>query len=85
MIHPVDFIARLIEIDREIIFFVYGLAFFVLGLGIALQTWRQSRLHLARSLKWLAAFGITHGFYEWGDIFIPQQATYLPFESIAAL
>jgi signal transduction histidine kinase len=64
-------------LNREIIFFVYGLVFFLLGFAIILQTRRSSRLDLARSLRWLAAFGITHGFYEWGDLFIPIQAEYL--------
>ena len=38
---------------------------------------QSSRLELARSLQWLAAFGITHAFNEWGDLFIPLQAEYL--------
>jgi signal transduction histidine kinase len=65
------------KLNREIIFFIYGLVFFLLGFAIILQIRRSSRLDLARSLRWLAAFGITHGFYEWGDLFIPIQAEYL--------
>lgn len=65
------------ELNREVILFVYGLVFFLLGFAIILQTRRSSRLDLARNLRWLAAFGITHGFYEWGDLFIPIQAEYL--------
>nr|MBI2904672.1 sensor histidine kinase [Chloroflexota bacterium] len=65
------------EANREIILFIYGLVFFVLGLAIALQSRRYSRLDLARSLTWLAAFGFTHGLHEWGDLFIPIQARYL--------
>lgn len=64
-------------LNREIIYFVYGLAFFLLGFAIALQLRRDSRLDLARSLTWLSAFGITHGLFEWGDLFIPIQANYL--------
>jgi signal transduction histidine kinase len=63
--------------NRAVIQFIYGLVFFVLGLAIALQSRRSSRLDLARSLTWLAAFGITHGLHEWGDLFIPIQAAYL--------
>jgi|CXWL01.1.fsa_nt_gi signal transduction histidine kinase len=65
------------ELNREIILFVYGLVFFLLGFAIILQTRQSSRLDLARNLRWLAAFGITHGFYEWGDLFIPIQGEYL--------
>jgi signal transduction histidine kinase len=72
-----DSVRTIFALNREIILFVYGLVFFVLGLAIALQTRRSSRLDLARSLRWLAAFGFSHGFYEWGDLFIPVQAQYL--------
>jgi len=64
-------------LNREIILFIYGLGFFILGFAIILQTQKSSRLELARSLRWLAAFGITHAFNEWGDLFIPIQAQYL--------
>lgn len=70
-------LAEFFDLNREVIFFVYGLVFFLLGFAIILQTRRSSRLDLARSLRWLAAFGITHGLYEWGDLFIPIQAEYL--------
>jgi signal transduction histidine kinase len=65
------------ETNRDIFFFVYGLTFFIMGVTILLQTRRSSRLELARSLVWLALFGITHGLNEWGDFFIPKQAVYL--------
>ena len=64
--------------NEVIMYSVYGQVFFVLGLAIALQSRRYSRLALARSLPWLAAFGLLHGLHEWGFVFIPIQATYLP-------
>jgi signal transduction histidine kinase len=72
-----NFIQNFFTINHEIIYFVYGLVFFVLGLAIALQSRHSSRLDLARNLTWLAAFGFLHGFNEWGDLFIPLQALYL--------
>ena len=33
---------------------------------------------MARSLPWLAAFGITHGLNEWADLFIPIQTSFTP-------
>jgi signal transduction histidine kinase len=66
-----------LRLNHDIILFAYGLAFFVLGLTIALQSRHFSRLDLARGLSWLAAFGMTHGLHEWGDLFIPIQAEYL--------
>jgi signal transduction histidine kinase len=65
------------DLNRSIIYFIYGLVFFILGIAIILQTRQSSQLDLARSLRWLAAFGIAHAFHEWGDLFIPIQAVYL--------
>lgn len=64
------------ELNSSLVFFVYGQVFFVLGLAIALQSRRHSRLALSPSLGWLAAFGVTHGLHEWGHVFIPLQAQY---------
>src|SRR5215475_9272051 len=73
MISLHDFFA----LNRQLILFVYGLGFFILGFAILLQVQQSSELELARSLRCLAAFGITHAFNEWGDLFIPIQAQYL--------
>ena len=72
-------------VNRQVILFVYGLSFFVLGLAIALQSRQHSRLDLARSLPWLAGFGFTHALNEWGDLFIPIQTVYLGASVEAAL
>lgn len=65
------------ERNTILVYFVYGQVFFVLGLAIALHSHRHSRLELAHSLGWLAAFGFIHGIHEWGHVFIPIQMTYL--------
>src|SRR5215207_463417 len=78
-------LAEFFELNRSIIYFVYGLVFFILGFAIILQTRQSARLDLARSLRWLAAFGIAHGFHEWGDLFIPIQAAYLSPEMLRFL
>ncbi|MEW5828101.1 MAG: ATP-binding protein [Chloroflexota bacterium] len=78
-------LSEFIEINHEIILFIYGLGFFVLGFSIILQVRRSSRLELARSLRWLAAFGILHAFHEWGELFIPIQAVYLDEDFIRLL
>lgn len=67
------------------IYFIYGLVFFIMGFAIILQTRQSSRLDFSRSLRWFAAFGIAHGFHEWGDLFIPIQAEYLSPEIIRIL
>jgi len=73
------------DLNYQIILFVYGLGFFILGFAILLQVQQSSRLELARSLRWLAAFGITHAFNEWGDLFIPIQTQYLSLNMIRLL
>jgi signal transduction histidine kinase len=73
------------ETNRIIVLSVYGQVFFVLGLAVALQSLKRSTLALARPLPWLAAFGIVHGFHEWGYLFIPIQSGYLPLPATEAL
>lgn len=50
------------------VYFFYGLAFFTLGLALALTTRQTSRLRFARALPCMAAFGILHGFHEWYEM-----------------
>lgn len=73
------------KLNQSIIYFIYGLVFFILGFAIILQTRQSSRLDFARSLRWLAAFGITHAFHEWGDLFIPIQSAYLSLQVLRIL
>lgn len=76
--------ADFFHINWIILYFVYGQVFFLTGLVTALQSRRRSELELARSLPWLAAFGIIHGFNEWGHIFIPLQTPYLSASMVTA-
>jgi len=52
------------------VFFVYGLAFFVMGLAVALENRRTAGLKLWASLWFLAAFGILHSLVEWIEMFM---------------
>ncbi|MDR7483961.1 MAG: GAF domain-containing sensor histidine kinase [Armatimonadota bacterium] len=53
-----------------LVFFIYGLAFFAMGLAIALEARRASALVLSRPLRWLAAFGLLHAAVEWIDMWM---------------
>lgn len=55
------------------IFFIYGLAFFSLGLIVAMYPRNGSAFRLAQNLRYFASFGILHGMNEWVDMFILMQ------------
>lgn len=67
-------------VNRVVIYFAYGLVFFVMGFAVTLGavTFRGSHLAVARSLPWLGGFGILLGVAEWGVVFIPLQAAFFP-------
>ena len=75
---PVTWLAELFETNRIIVLSVAGQVFFVMGLAVALQSRQRSELPLARPLGWLAGFGLLHGLMEWGYLFVPIQAGWLP-------
>jgi hypothetical protein len=52
-----------------VIYFLYGLAFFSMGLLVILEGDRASDLRLRKALRPLAGFGIVHGIHEWVDMF----------------
>ncbi|MFA5177262.1 MAG: ATP-binding protein [Candidatus Omnitrophota bacterium] len=52
------------------VFFIYGLAFFTLGLAVAIYPKKGSAFRLADKMWLLAAFGIVHGINEWLDMFM---------------
>jgi signal transduction histidine kinase len=82
---PMGWLAELFETNRIIVLSVYGQVFFVMGLAIAFQSRQRSELPLARSLAWLAGFGIVHGLMNWGYLFVPIQAGFLPEPAIEGL
>jgi signal transduction histidine kinase len=55
-----------------VVYFLYGLAFFGLGLTLALESERSPALAEARLLRPLAAFGMLHGAHEWLDSYLLQ-------------
>jgi PAS domain S-box-containing protein len=53
-----------------LVWFIYGLAFFVLGLVILVYPKKGSKFDLAQSIWMIGVFGIIHGLNEWLDMFI---------------
>ena len=52
-----------------VIYFLYGLAFFCMGLLVIMEGNRASDLRLRKALRPLAGFGIVHGIHEWVEMF----------------
>jgi hypothetical protein len=52
----------------DILFLIYGLSFLVMGLVVVIRYDRDSQLELSGILWLLAAFGFSHGFREWMDL-----------------
>ncbi len=51
------------------VFFFYGLAFFSMGLALALASQRVSEFKFVRAIRPLALFGVAHGVHEWVEMF----------------
>jgi diguanylate cyclase (GGDEF)-like protein len=54
----------------DIIFFFYGLAFFVMGISILIVPKKESEFKLANTLWILAWFGLVHGTNEWLEMWM---------------
>jgi signal transduction histidine kinase len=59
-----------------LVYFVYGLAFFAMGIAMWLEAGRSPALAEARVLRFLATFGLLHGTHEWLEAYL-LQADYL--------
>ncbi len=51
------------------VYFLYGLAFFALGLALWLASRRPSAFRFASAIRPLAVFGLLHGLHEWVEMF----------------
>jgi signal transduction histidine kinase len=59
-----------------LVFFIYGLAFFGMGITMALESGRSPALAQARILRPLAAFGLIHGTHEWMESYLIQARSF---------
>ena len=66
------------------IWFIYGLAFFALGLVIVVYPKKHSMFKLANHIWLIAGFGLLHGINEWLDMFIAIGGS-LPVEILKLL
>ncbi|OGS45949.1 MAG: hypothetical protein A2539_06445 [Elusimicrobia bacterium RIFOXYD2_FULL_34_15] len=63
-----DIIQQWFQNNLDIVFFVYGFAFVVMGIAILIQPKKESEFRIADILWLLAIFGITHGLSEFLDM-----------------
>ncbi|WP_420642928.1 GAF domain-containing sensor histidine kinase [Candidatus Leptofilum sp.] len=61
--------ASFFEQNLTLIYFLYGLAFFCLGLLVWIESGRASQFRLAQAMGPLAGFGLVHGLHEWFEMF----------------
>ena len=59
-----------------IVYFIYGLAFFGMGITMVLESGRTPALAGARVLRPLAAFGLIHGTHEWIESYLMQAESF---------
>lgn len=64
-----DPVAEFFTRNIIIVYFLYGLAFFTMGLAIWMESNRTSEFRIAKAFWLLAAFGIIHGLHEWFEMF----------------
>lgn len=58
------------QFSSIIIYFIYGLAFFSMGLLVIMEGGRSSDERVRKALRPLAGFGLVHGAHEWLEMFI---------------
>src|SRR5512138_3566124 len=62
------------------IYFIYGLAFFCMGLLVAAEGGRASDVRLRRALPPLAGFGLVHAGHEWMEMYVLMGHPATPLE-----
>ncbi|MDA8335265.1 MAG: sensor histidine kinase [Peptococcaceae bacterium] len=55
------------------IYFVYGLSCVVMGLAVSFSYIQFSKTAFTKEIRWLGAFGITHGISEWAVMFTTMK------------
>lgn len=73
-----EWLRQLFAANQIVVYALYGQVFFTMGVALGVQSMKHTQLALGKHLRWLAAFGLSHGLVEWGYVFIPIQAATLP-------
>lgn len=62
------------------VYFIYGLAFFSMGILVAVEGGRASDVRLRRALPPLAGFGLVHAAHEWMEMYVLMGHPATPLE-----
>ncbi|MDD5466090.1 MAG: ATP-binding protein [Candidatus Omnitrophica bacterium] len=65
-----DSMLQWFQLNLDIVFFVYGLAFLIMGITVLIQLRGESRFKIVDIIWALAGFGITHGVNELLDMWV---------------
>ncbi len=60
-----------------VLYLLYGLAFFAMGMAIISRDTRSSNLEIARPLWLFALFAFTHAFHEWSELYLLLQQRFI--------
>jgi signal transduction histidine kinase len=64
-----ELVASFFASNMIVIYFLYGLAFFALGLAVMVESGRAAPTPFARVMALLGPFGVVHGAGEWAEMF----------------
>ncbi len=79
------FASRLFQNNLDVVLFVYGLAFLLMGIALLLQPRKGSEFEIARVFWLLSAFGISHGLNEWLEMWgMIKKINFDPLELLSA-
>lgn len=72
-----ELIGKVVIANESTSHFLYGLVFFISGIGILVQ-YKSEHIHpISKEIWLLGLFALMHALVEWIDLFIPLQAVYL--------
>ncbi len=68
------FISNILTPENELIFFIYGLVYFLIGFAISMKNSRQSDFGWSRDIRLFTAFAFIHGIAYWAAAgFVPSH------------
>jgi signal transduction histidine kinase len=77
--------SRWLHNNLDVVYFIYGLAFLLMGIALMLQPRKGSEFKIAKVFWLLSAFGISHGLNEWLEMWgIIKKINFDPVELLSA-